>query len=111
MRAGRLRHRISIQSLVKGKDGAGNPTTSWSDFAANLPAEVVPLSGRDLIAAQATQSEIIARCTIRYQPGVTAAMRVVYEGVLYKIEGPPLADPRGRRHLTLMLSGGLTDGR
>ncbi|MGH8431499.1 MAG: phage head closure protein [Solimonas sp.] len=111
MRAGRLRHRIAIQQQVKEQDASGNLTTSWAAVADNVPAEMVPLSGRELIAAQATQSEINTRCTIRVLAGVTAAMRVVHEGAIYNIQAPPLPDPTYKRHLTLMLSGGLSDGR
>ncbi|MNH34480.1 Phage head-tail joining protein [compost metagenome] len=72
---------------------------------------MTPLSARDLIAAQAAQSEATARMLIRYRPGVLSTMRILYRGELYSIEGPPLEDAKsGLEYLTIMVSKGVKDG-
>ncbi|MDN4511426.1 Phage head-tail joining protein [compost metagenome] len=112
MRAGDLRHRIEIQHKVTPRDPVtlefGEP--EWQLFT-QVWAQVSPLSARDLIAAQAAQSEATARMVIRYRHGVLPAMRIVYRDEIYSIEGPPLEDPEsGREYLTILVSKGVKDG-
>lgn len=81
---------------------------AWALFAGNVPAEFVPLSGREYLQAAATQSEVTARVTIRYMAGVVPTMRLVHDGTAYRIEAV-LPDPTARRHITLMVSTGEAD--
>ncbi|URD41439.1 phage head closure protein [Pseudomonas sp. BYT-5] len=113
MQAGKLRHRIDIQELVPVRDPVtlefGEP--EWVTHWEKCPARVEPLSARDLVAAQAAQSEATARMVIRYRPGVLSTMRIVYRGEVYSIEGPPLEDDKsGLEYLTLLVSKGVKDG-
>ena len=57
MQAGKLRHRITIQTRADTQDGFGQPVATWVNFVTNEPAEKRDLSGRELIAAQAVHSE------------------------------------------------------
>ena len=104
MQAGRLRHRVTIQNRVETQ----GPTTgaiavSWADVA-TVWAAVEPLSAREFIAAQATESQVSARITIRYRAGITPKMRVAHGDTLYDIAGV-LSDPKsGREYLTLPVS-------
>lgn len=114
MRAGALRHRIDIQQLVIDRDDDGRRTEDWqtirtSDEPELIPAEIVPLSGREFIAAQAVQAGVNTRITIRWRPGVRAAMRVVHDGDIYNIKAA-LPDPTLRRHISLMCETGVNDG-
>jgi SPP1 family predicted phage head-tail adaptor len=77
---------------------------------ANEAAEVVPLSGREFIAADAKRGQMVARCTVRYRDGYEPSMRLRHKGAFYNIEAV-LPDPKFARHLTLMLSTGVSDGR
>ena len=111
----RLRHRIRLDSLVGGQDPeTGAPLPGWADAFPDLtakggiPAEFVPLSGREFLQAAATQSEVTARVTIRWMPGVEPTMRLVHDGTAYRIAAV-LPDPTGRKHLTLMVSTGEAD--
>lgn len=110
MRIGALRHRVTLQAEQPQRDPAtGSTFKGWANFATGVPAEVVPLSGREFIAAGARQAEVAARATIRYQPGVLPTMRLLFDGATYEIVAV-LPDPTGRRHLTLMLATGVNDG-
>jgi len=110
MKAGKLRHRVTIQS----PDITQNPVTGemdnvWAEVA-TVWASVEPLSVREFMASAATQSEISARITIRYREGIAANMRILYRGQAYNIEGV-LADPNsGLEYLTLPVSAGVNDG-
>ncbi|MBF8728855.1 phage head closure protein [Pseudomonas guariconensis] len=112
MRLGQLRHLIRIEEKVTPRDPVtleyGEPV--WQLFA-EVYAKKSPLSARDLIAAQAAQSEASARFQIRYREGVLSTMRIVYAGEIYSIEGPPLEDDKsGLEYLTLLVSKGVKDG-
>jgi len=112
MKAGTLRHPIEIQHLSAVRDpGSGEfGEPGWKVFA-NTWASVEPLSAKDLIAAQAAQSEATARIVIRYRPDILPTMRIVHRGQIYSIEGPPLEDDKsGQEYLTIMVSKGVKDG-
>ena len=99
----RLRHRVRIELLTVTRDELGGVIEAWAPLHDSVPAEIVPLSGREFLAAQATQASITARITVRYLPGLTALMRVVHGATVYNVEAV-LPDPTLRRHLTLMCS-------
>lgn len=108
LRAGDLRHRVTIQVSSSDRDEDGNfiePT--WSDHI-KLWAKVTPLSTKDLIAAQAAQAQTVARMMIRYRMDITTEMRVLHRGYIYAIDGPPQADAEsGLEYVTFMLSDGV----
>ena len=107
--AGDFRHTVTVQDqqrvLVDGEY-----ELQWVDVAKDVAASVVPLSGKDFIAAQATQSQMTTRIVIRWRPGITSRMRVLHGAEVYSIVGPPLPDDTGRRWLTLMCATGVGDG-
>lgn len=109
MKAGALRHRITLEHNVTTRDEWGGEVVGWQTFAADVPAEVVPLSGREFIAAGELQGQVQARITIRYLPGVLDTMRIQFDGAMYAIRAV-LPDPTGRRHLTLMVDKGVASG-
>lgn len=112
MKAGTLRHPIEIQHFSAVRDpGTGEfGEPDWRAFA-NTWASVEPLSAKDLIAAQAAQSEATARVVIRYRPDVLSTMRIIHRGQIYSIEGPPLEDDKsGQEYLTILVSKGVKDG-
>lgn len=112
MKAGVLRHPIEIQQFTEVRDPVtgefGEP--DWQAFA-NTWASVEPLSAKDLIAAQAAQSEATARIVIRYRTGILPTMRIIHRSQIYSIEGPPLEDDKsGQEYLTILVSKGVKDG-
>lgn len=112
MKAGALRHPIVIEyeAPVRDPETGEFGEKAWQPFA-NTWASVEPLSAKDLIAAQAAQSEASARIVIRYRPGVLPTMRIVHRGEIYSIEGPPLPDAdSGLDYLTILVSKGVKDG-
>ena len=113
--AGRLRHRIEIQEYrYSGQDPeTGEEIRSW-EAVRKCWASIEPLSAREFIAAQATQSKVTARITIRFWEGLDASMRIVQtvRGTqkIFNIEGE-LADPEsGTEYLTMPCSEGVNAG-
>lgn len=114
MLAQRLRHRVDIQALVVTKDEAsGEDVEDWQSIGSSadalIPAEVVPMSGREFIAATAVQAEVDTRITIRERRDVKPSMRVAFAGTLYDIKAI-LPDPTFSRHLLLMCRSGVSNG-
>lgn len=110
VKSGQLRHRVSLQKPERAQDPVtGELITTWSEVA-KIWTKVEPLSVREFITAQATQSKISARITMRYRAGLDASMRIVHRGTVYNIAGVlPDADS-GLEHITLPVSTGVNDG-
>ena len=100
MRAGKLRHRITIEAPTAVQDQYGEPVEGWTPFV-SVMASREDLAGREWFAAQQTQSEVTTRFVLRYVAGVTTTMRVALDGVVYNIVSA--ADPDGKRR-TLILT-------
>ena len=112
LKSGELRHRVEIQARVDVQDPTtGTISHEWVTEHTNLPAKVAPLTVREFITAQAQQSGISGRITIRYLPGISAAnYRVLHDGRFYYVTGV-LPDPEsGREYLTLVVSEGQESG-
>lgn len=103
--AGELRHRIKIQKLTSGRDEDGYPIPEqWTDYV-QIWAKVSHLSGKDLIAAQASNSKIVARVKIRYREDIDTTMRVIYKSKTYAIDSQALEDTNtGYESVTFLLS-------
>lgn len=88
MRAGRLNQRITIQSPATGQNEYGEPNSGWTDFAANIPAEVLDVSGREFLASAAINNSVTTKMLIRPLAGVIASMRVICGSDVYNITAP-----------------------
>ncbi|WP_455913795.1 phage head closure protein [Pseudomonas syringae] len=111
MRAGRLRHRITIQRPHYDQDPVtGEMVTSWVDAWAKVPAAVEPVSVTQFVVAAAPQNRVSVRIIIRYRAGVEPAMRILYRQKVYDIQGVLADTDSGLDYLTLPCSEGVTDG-
>jgi head-tail adaptor len=84
MQAGKMRHRITIQTNTPTQDAYGTAIASWSTFngAARIPAEVedaLPSKAESTTDALRIATRP-ARLRIRFRPGVTSAMRILIHG-------------------------------
>lgn len=107
--AGALRHRVRIDQLVSTRDSDGVLTQAWLEVA-TVWAAIEPLSAREFVAASAIQSQVVARITMRYRPGIEAMMRLVHRGQVYNIEGVLADKVSGLEYLTLPVSAGVNQG-
>lgn len=109
--AGRLRHRVTFEEEVIDLDSDGAQVPAWVPFGDRpLPAEIVPMSARELIAAQTVNSKLTTRIRLRYRPGFKASMRAIHRGTIYNIEGV-IPDPdSNQRFVTLICSSGTNQG-
>lgn len=105
--ASELRHRVVIQVKGQNRNTDGYPTSvDWTEYK-KLWAKVTHLSGKDLIAAQANQSKVVARLKLRYRKDINTTMRVVYKDQIYAIDSQALEDNNsGNEYITFLLSQG-----
>lgn len=120
--SGRLRHRVRIEQEIDQVDSNGDtiqdPNTGavskeWIEVA-TVWAAIEPLSAKEFIASQATQSQVVARIVIRQRPGLNAAMRLVHmvngaRGAVYNPAGFLADRDSGMEYLTIPVSTGVSD--
>lgn len=88
MRAGTLRHRITIQSVTETpRDAAGGVADTWGTYATAW-ASVEPLRGREFVEAAKVTAEVTHKITLRHRSGVTAKMRVSWDNRTFDILAP-----------------------
>ena len=108
MRAGELRRQITLQSRGASIDSWGQQSTGWGGDIVCY-AQIEPLAGRELMAAQSMQAETTHTITIRYRTGVTPAMRALYQGRVFNVLS--VIDPdMTHTSLQLLCSEGLNNG-
>lgn len=101
IRAGRLNKRITIQKLSAANDDFGSAPPQWETFATAW-ASVEPLQGREFMSTSGEQAQVTTRIRLRYIPGITSAMRVLSEGRVFNLAGPPVDPDMRHRELHLM---------
>lgn len=69
MRIGTLRHRVTLQEYVKGKDAYGGMTQEWVERG-TVWASFEAMSGTEFFASQQAQFQITQRVRIRYRDGI-----------------------------------------
>lgn len=112
--AGSLRHRVRIEAREDVQDpDTGAVTPTWVQQH-EVWAKIEHLSVREALAAQATQSKVTARITIRYRPGMMADMRLVhvrdgYPNVTYYPHGFLADKESGVEYLTMPASEGVDE--
>lgn len=122
IKSGRLRHRLLLEeeALLLDSNGdaiqdpeTGETSSAWTEVGTYWAA-IEPLSAREFIAAQATQSAVTTRLVLRKPPRITAAMRFVHmvngvRGTIYNIHGI-LPDPdSGLEYITCPATAGVSD--
>ena len=96
-----MRRLVTIEQVTETPNEYGEPTQSWAEFA-QVWAEQVDLTGRELLQAQQVRATITTRFTMRYLAGVTAKMRILSDGVTYILMSP--MDPDGRKRTLVILA-------
>src|SRR5574340_200548 len=84
IRTGDLNRRVTIQQRRASVDAFGQQVQTWTDLL-TCWAHIEPLTGRELLSAQALVSEVSYQVTILYRPEITAAMRVLYRDKVFSV--------------------------
>lgn len=108
MEAGKLRHRVTIQSKTVAPDDYGGPVETWVDVA-TVPASVEPLQGRELANAQTVNTETTTRITMRYRADLLPSHRITFDGKYYNLHSI-VDEELKHKSLVIMASQGLNEG-
>ena len=108
IRAGRLRHRVTIQGQTTAQDSYGEAVRTWADIA-SVWAEIAPIAGRELWAAQQTQATTTHRITLRYRSDLTQSCRLLFGTRIFGIDSIISPEEAGER-LVVLCTEGPTDG-
>lgn len=114
----RLRHRVAIQEQVETQNSnTGAYSVAWENVMLDsdtelsaVPAEVLTGAGREFEQGGAIQGEIAARINLRWFPGLTQAMRIVWDGQVFNIHSIE-TDATARREYRLKCTAGVNDGQ
>ena len=79
MKAGTLNQRVTLERFGEYKDASGAWTEGWETIG-TFWAAVLPLTGKEVIAADAVTALTDVRVIMRYQPGITPADRLTHKG-------------------------------
>lgn len=118
MLAHRLRHRVAVQQQTQTQNSTtGAVSTTWQNVVlsggvvlSSVPAEVLTGAGKEMIEGDARQGETTARINLRWFPGLTQAMRILWDGQVYNIKSIE-TDLTARREYRLRCTAGVNDGQ
>lgn len=85
MKAGDLKHKITIQRPTYSTDSRGNRRATWAPVSTCM-AQITDVSGRDFFAAQAHQAQDIVTFGLRWLDGIDTECQVLHDGRVYHIE-------------------------
>lgn len=103
----RLRHVVRFEEKRVVVDEDLERSEEWVTVFPRVYASIEPLSVRDLMAAGAEQSQVSARITIRYRPGINHGMRIIHGEEVYNILGLQRDPESGMEWLTIPVSQGV----
>lgn len=106
MNIGNMRHRVTIEKIVKKTDPYGDPYDDWGEHA-TVWAAIEPLTGREYWGAQQVDSEVAGKIRIRYLSDINPTMRVKFGTRIYEILAVINVNERNEE-LTLMVREKLT---
>lgn len=70
MRAGRLRHMVELQRATVTTDSHGDQVQAWETLA-EVHAEVLPISGREMVQASQVMADVNFTIRLRAYPELT----------------------------------------
>lgn len=96
MRAGRLKHKVTIESPIEVPDEAGEwEVAIWGVYATRR-AEITPLSGTEQFRAQHLDPEVTHSMRMRFVKGITPEMRIVWGDRIFDIQSALNVEERSR---------------
>lgn len=86
MKAGALDREITIEVATETVNAAGEVAQAWATFA-ECWAAVKPMTASERYKSDARHSARVSVFSVRYVAGVLPTMRIVYEGLNWRILG------------------------
>lgn len=95
MKAGPLRHAITVQKNTPTRDATGGTVDSWSTHC-TARARVEPMTGREYVGSERVTDSTTHKFTLRYQAGITPAMRISWGSRTFDIQSVINHEEKGR---------------
>lgn len=92
---GELRHRLTLEEAETAADGGGGSFVTWR-AAGVMWAGVKPVSGSEIVSADAIQARVTHEITVRWRPDVAARKRFRWGARIFDIHAVVDTDGRGR---------------
>lgn len=92
---GRLRHRLTLEALIRTPDGGGGASETWAAIT-QLWGRIRPTSGTESVDADARAGHVSHEITLRHRSGVTPAMRLRSGARVFEIAAVLDIDERHR---------------
>lgn len=77
-------HEIVIEKPIRTPDGQGGNTITYITHATPF-AKIEPKKAQQVFFAQQLQHQVSHKLTMRFVPGVTAEMRITFDGRIFEI--------------------------
>lgn len=97
MKAGKLRHKITIESKSNTQDAYGALVETWGTHSTAW-ASIEPITGREYFDQGKVNSEVTTRIRTRHISGVTNLMRVKFGTRIYAIVSVINIDERNKEY-------------
>ena len=106
MRAGNLRHRISIQEQTQTPNGMGGFSIAWAAITGmdSVPCAIWPMNSKEQLDAMKLESLATNKIRIRYRAGITSKNRMVFGSRIFNILGAPINFDEKSRQLDFIVS-------
>lgn len=78
IRAGKLRHKLTLQAATESADAVGGTTETWAAVA-TIWGDIRPLKAEELVNADKLTQTATHNIRIRYYSGLTPSHRLVYD--------------------------------
>ena len=99
MRAGRLRHLVTIEKYTETQDAVGQPISAYTTFA-QAWCSIQPMLGRENFAEQMVSTEQTHKINMRYISGIDSTMRLKFGTRYFEIIGNPINFMERNTYLT-----------
>ncbi len=84
-RVGMMRNRVTIEQPVRTSDGMGGHTVAWEEYT-RAWCSISPVKAWEKYQAMKMESPITHKIEMRYQRGITSAMRINFGGRIFGIK-------------------------
>lgn len=102
MQAGKLRHRIAIQSATETRDAHGGITRTWAT-AATRWGSIEPLRMREIFEGQQVEPRLSHMITLRHYEGLDSSYRLLLGARIFNIHSVRNIDERDHKHEVLAM--------
>ena len=93
MQAGKLRHRLALQSAATTRNSYGEKEKAWSTYD-TVWGSVEPMQGNERVLAQQVNAKLSHKIRIRYNSSVTVQHRILFDSRYFHINAIILPEER-----------------